>query len=42
MNRITNEMIGEWSKEYRESSERQLATMALSKTNLSDVSYVSS
>lgn len=39
---ITNEQISSWSDAYRLSPERRLATLALSKTALSDVMFVSS
>ncbi|MBO4818558.1 MAG: C1 family peptidase [Firmicutes bacterium] len=42
MEKLTKELLEQWSEEYNGSAERQLATMALSKTNLNDVSYVAS
>ena len=36
---LTNRLIGDWSKIYRDTPERQLAALALSKTDANDVAY---
>ena len=38
---VTPEQLNAWSRNYQASPERQLATLALSKTDLYDVSFVS-
>ena len=40
-NPITPELLNSWSEDYRGSEVRQLATLAMSKTDLNDVCYVS-
>ncbi|MBQ8082462.1 MAG: C1 family peptidase [Clostridia bacterium] len=37
---ITEKQLDAWSKEYQVSTERQLATMALSRSDIKDVAYV--
>jgi len=37
---ITDELLASWSQDYDASAQRKLATLALSKTALSDVAYV--
>ena len=39
MNAISPEMLSTWSRDYRASRERQLATLSLSKTELYDAAY---
>ncbi len=41
MKEVTTDQIGKWSKKYGKSKERQIAKLALSKTDLNEVIYVS-
>ena len=38
---ITQEQLAAWSESYNGSESRQIATLAMSKTDLNDVCYVS-